>query len=135
MTQVKQVHVPLPVEWGQQTKTTKHNGVHSCPQGKRTCALQHLSKIISPGRFTTIYNKNMKKDYNMYRFRILKIIKKQLKFTLPILNNEPSKVSLITFPLHLQNPSTFLLQLSVTETIREHEKTISTVLFHLRGKE
>ena len=77
----------------------------------------------------------MKKDYNMYRFRILKIIKKQLKFTLPILNNEPSKVSLITFPLHLQNPSTFLLQLSVTETIREHEKTISTVLFHLRGKE
>ena len=32
------------------------------------------------------------------------------KFTLPTLNNEPSEVSLITFPFHPQNPSMSLLQ-------------------------
>ena len=72
-------------------------------------------------------------------FRILKIIKRkkkgQLKFTLPTLNKEPPEVSLITFPFHPQNPSMSLLQWLVTETIREPEKTISGVLFHLWGEE
>ena len=48
MTQVKQVRVTLTAEWGQQTKTDKGNGVHAHSQGKRTCAIQHLDKSISP---------------------------------------------------------------------------------------
>lgn len=49
-------------------KTNNDNGIPVSPKGMKTCALRHLSEIISPEYFVTTCDKNMKKTLQHVQF-------------------------------------------------------------------